>query len=235
MIDIQALYNLQRIDVDWDKVRRRLLQIQKSLGETDEIKVKRSSAESVQAQLLNWQNQQRTLELESQALKTRIQETDDHLMSGKVTNHKELEALQANLDALRRQHSQVEEQTVEAFVKTEELSKELAAQKKELEQLLTTWKSAQQELITEGKKLKTQFLRLKQNRQETAGSIDERSMEQYEQLRKRKAGVAIAPIRSDDTCGACNMQAPSGIIQASQENQTAPHYCPFCGRILIRE
>ena len=235
MIDIRALYNLQKIDVDWDKVRRRLLQIQKSLGESAEIKAKRTAAEAVQAQLHNWQNQQRTLELETQTLKTRIQETDDLLMSGKVNNHKELEALQANLEALRRQHTQVEEQTVEAFVKTEELGKELEAQKKELGQLLTTWQSAQKKLITEGKQLKTQFIRLKQSRQEVADAIDKRSMDQYEQLRKRKSGVAIAPIRSDNTCGACNMQAPSGIIQASQQNQTAPHYCPFCGRIFIRE
>ncbi|MEZ4656365.1 MAG: C4-type zinc ribbon domain-containing protein [Caldilineaceae bacterium] len=235
MIDVQALYNLQKIDVAWEKVRRRLMQIQKSLGETAEIKEKRVSAESTEQELHVWQTSQRALELESQSLKTRIQETDDLLMSGRVTNHKELEALQTNLEALRRHHTQVEEQTVEAFVKTDELSKASATQQQALEKLLTAWKSSQQELVTEGKKLKKQFLQLKQSREQTASAIDQTSMDLYEQLRKRKAGVAIAPIRSDNTCGACNMQAPTGIIQASQQNQTAPHICPFCGRILIRE
>ncbi|MEZ4706454.1 MAG: hypothetical protein R3A44_04570 [Caldilineaceae bacterium] len=235
MIDVQALYNLQKIDVAWEKVGRRLLQIQKGLGETSEIKAQRAAAEAGEQELHVWQTTHHALELESQALKTRIQETDERLMSGRVTNHKELESLQASLEALRRQHTQVEEQTVEAFVKTDELSKEVATQQKALEKLLTTWKGSQQELITEGKKLKKQFLQLKQNRNETASAIDKTSIDHYEQLRKRKAGVAIAHIRSDNTCGACNMQAPTGIIQANQQNQITPHYCPFCGRILIRE
>lgn len=234
MINIQALYNLQKIDLAWEKVRRRLVVIQKSLGETDEIKEKRQKSAHLEQELLNWQAKQRTLELESQSLKERIQETDQRLMSGQVTNHKELESLQANLEALRRQHTHVEEQSVEAFVKAEELSKESATQQKQLDKALGQWKASQQELITEGRQLKKQFLHLKQQRENSAEAIDSSSMNHYEQLRKRKKGVAIAPIRND-TCGACNMQAPTGIIQASQSNRTEPSYCPFCGRILFRE
>ena len=38
MDDAAKMYELQKVDLTWTKVRRRLMEIQKPLGETDELK-----------------------------------------------------------------------------------------------------------------------------------------------------------------------------------------------------
>lgn len=47
MSGISTLYNLQKIDIELDKVRRRVLEIQKLLGESTELKQARQKLENI--------------------------------------------------------------------------------------------------------------------------------------------------------------------------------------------
>jgi predicted nucleic acid-binding Zn-ribbon protein len=80
------LYELQSIDTMWLKVRRRLLQIQEQLGESEELQMARSKVTETEAQLHQWHGRQKDADLEFQTLQKRIADTDQRLMSGKVTN-----------------------------------------------------------------------------------------------------------------------------------------------------
>ena len=129
------LYQLQKTDLMWEKVRRRLLQIRQQLGESDDIKRMSATVAQTEGELHQWQGRETDAELESQSLKSRIADTERRLMSGQVHNPKELEALQASIDALRRQRSATDDTTLEALSNVEALQATLAEQQATLAEL----------------------------------------------------------------------------------------------------
>ncbi|MEM7130333.1 MAG: C4-type zinc ribbon domain-containing protein [Chloroflexota bacterium] len=232
MASIADLFNLQKVDYNAIKIKKRFEQIQKALGSNKELAVAHKQVADAEAQLHQQEATQRDQELESQSLASRIEETEKQLMSGSVSNHKELESLQASLDSLKRQKETIETSSVETLVEVDKLTKNLTGLRAQLESMESAWNDKVLSLKTDGKKLQQQFQLLKKKRKSITQGLDEQSLQLYDQLRKRKAGVAIAPL-TDDTCGACNMQVPSGVISSVRTASSEPVYCPSCGRILF--
>src|SRR4051812_26225209 len=114
--DIAKLYELQKVDLTWERVRRRLSQIKTMLVESDELRTLRQQVAAIETELHEWNAQQTNAELESQSLVSRIVTTEARLMGGQVHNPKELAALESNLAALQRQRSAVDNQGVEALL-----------------------------------------------------------------------------------------------------------------------
>jgi len=231
MVNVNELFNLQKIDYNQSKLRERLLQIQKLLTESDSITAARRSVEKTESELQKWQASQRNGELEMQALADKIEETDKLLMSGDISNPKELESLQANSEALKRQKEGIEEKSVESLLKIEKLNTLLDAKKSKLATVEATWKNSQKELRKEGSKLQKQYVQLKKMRESKSGTIDAQLLINYEQLRKRKGGIAVAELDGDG-CGVCHMQVPSGVVSAARSVRDDLVHCPSCGRIL---
>lgn len=227
------LYALQTIDTLWDKVRVRLTKIKKLQGESEELLAAREKAAKLEEQLQEQLSVQRDAELETQSLAERIRETDATLMGGSISNPKELEALQASLEALRRQQSAVEERGVEAMTQAEDLSVALAAANTTLSELQSQWKASQGSLSQEEHKMKRNYVILRKKRESVATALDEEALSDYERLRKRKGGIAVSKV-DVDVCGVCNVQLPTGVIGALR-TRDARAICPSCGRILYAE
>ena len=232
MARISELFNLQKVDHSAGKIRQQFQSIQKSLNGNVELGQAKEQYHKSKAELDKWQAEQKNADLEIQSLSTRIDETDTQLMSGSITNHKELESLQASLESLKRQKEVVEGRIVEALEKIESLTARLESIRTKFESLKSDWTEKATALQGEGKKLQGQFELLKQKRESLTKTLDKDSLALYEQLRKRKGGVAVAPLQGD-TCGACNMQVPSGVISSARVAESEPVYCPSCGRILF--
>ncbi len=232
MADIAKMYELQKVDLTWEKVRRRLGQIKLLLVESDELLAQRQRAAASEVEMHEWHAQQTNAELESQSLAERIVTNEQRLMGGEVRNPKELEALQSNLEALQRQRSLVEGQGLEALLKVEEFTTRLAQEQLILQQLEVKWSAGQKGLFEEETKLKRAYMQLKKQREVSAASLSEDFLKRYEYLRQRKGGVAVAPIQQT-TCGACHVQVPTGIASTARNPEGSLAICPSCGRILF--
>ncbi len=225
------LYELQSTDTMWLKVRRRLLQIQEQLGENEELQTARGKVADAEAQLHQWHGQQKDADLELQTLQERIADTNERLMSGRVTNPKELESLQASVESLSRHASDVEDKGVEALLEIETLTEQLAADQVKLSEIETAWKAGQADLLEEEKKMKRNYLILKKRRESIAQAMDADSLAEYERLRKRKGGVAVTKVAGEN-CEACGVKLPTGVISAALSQQSLV-ICTSCGRILF--
>lgn len=233
MSDSSLLYRLQEIDTTWDRVRRRLQQLQNLSSGSNELKTTREKVASTESSLNEWQRTQSAAELESRSLTAKIQESEERLMSGQVRNPKELEALQSSIESMRRHKISLDDQSVEAMIKVEEFSGALTEQKGSLATLESNWQTKQQAIEEELQQRKKEFLYLKRLREQTVGQVNAAALEQYEHLRRRKNGIAVAKLEGD-ICNACHMQVPTGIV-GSARNADVLLYCPGCGRILHRE
>lgn len=211
-------------------MRRRLIKVRAQLVESDELKAHRQQLAEVEAEQQHWHAQQRDFELEAQTLAQRIRDTEDRLMSGQVRNPKELESLQASLEALRRQREMVENHGVEALLKLDEMTAAVEAARTAFAKSETHWKTNQAELIGEETKLKKLFVQCKKQREGLAAALGA-DLQRYENLRQRKAGIAIA-LLDRTMCTACHVQVPTGIASSARNQNGVPAICPSCGRIL---
>lgn len=231
MADIAKLYELQKIDVTTQKVRRRLTQLKTLLVESDDLKRARTQAEALQAEQQEWHSKQKSAELETQSLADRIKESEQRLMSGQVRNPKELESLQSSIEALQRQRSAIETASVEALMKHEELTSQVVTVNAQLQRVQQAWSASQSELTEEENKLKRGYLQLKKQRDTLTESLDKALLQQYEYLRERKAGVAVATVENEN-CSACHVRVPSGVLSTLRSQSDKMVSCTSCGRIL---
>jgi predicted nucleic acid-binding Zn-ribbon protein len=224
------MYELQRVDLTWVKVSRRLQQLQELLGESEELRKCREEVAQTQAELRDWNAKQKNAELEDKSLAERITATEERLMSGVVRNPKELDALQQSLDGLRRQRETVAEEGVQAMGQAETLSGKLEVEKAALATVENGWSGNQTVLREEETKLKQNGVLLKRKREQLAAGMNDALRERYETMRKRKAGVAIATVQNG-TCSACHVTLPTGVVN-SLRGATSLVICPSCGRYL---
>ncbi len=233
MNPIAELYRLQEIDTAWEKIRQRILQLQKFSGGSAQLLKAREQAKNAETELNETRKQQREAESEANSLTERIQEADGLLMGGQVRNPKELEALQSSVESMRRHKSALDDRGVEAMVKADELGVKFAAQSEALEAMETEWAAKQKAIEDELVRRKKEYAYLKNVRTQAIKTISPKFLDQYEYLRGRKNGVAVAKLE-DDSCGACHMQLPVGVIGNVQRSPDLV-LCTACGRILYAE
>jgi predicted nucleic acid-binding Zn-ribbon protein len=231
-MEVAKMFELQKIDINLEKARRRLAQIAEALGESDQVKSARAAASATEAELHRWHAAQKDAELMAQDLSEQIVVNENELMSGRVRVPKELESLQAKVDSLRRQLATVEESGVEALLQVEEVSQRLTTEQTTLSSLESAWKAGQTDLLQEEAKYKRIHAQLKQQRDLATRGMDQASLAQYDQLRARKAGIAIAPLQNSQ-CGVCHIQVPTGVVSAARSRHNEAVFCPSCGRILF--
>jgi hypothetical protein len=230
--DAAKMYELQKVDLTWAKVRQRLLEIQKLLGESEELRQVRGRVTETESEFHAWRGKQHDAELESHTLAERIKSAEEQLMSGAIHNPKELEALQANVDSMRRHRAQLEDSAVEAMLLADGLNAQLDELRQSLDKLEEKWISGQADLREQETKMKQNYVLLKRKRETLAGGMSPDLLNRYEQMRKRRGGVAVAPVRNGE-CGACHVQMPTGVISALQSNRNELVVCTSCGRYLF--
>lgn len=231
MTDIARLYELQRIDTNAEKANRHLQQLKKALAEPAILQQARATAEASAQLLAEWTRKQHDLELEGQGLAERIAATDARLMGGSVRNPKELEDLEKSVTAMRRQLASVEEAGVEALLQVDEASKQQSKDAEALAGLEKQWDAKVEELRADENRTKRIVLQLRANRSKLTESVPASDLRIYEDLRKRRAGVAVATIVNGQ-CSACNVKVPTGVASAARNLSTVT-YCTSCGRILM--
>ena len=232
MAGVAELYGLQKIDIMLARIGRRLRTIRDLIGDSPEVQQAREELGATEAELHTWQAKQMDAELESQSLKTRIEDSERRLMGGAVTNPKELEALQASVEALGRQRMAVEDHGVEALLMVEELTTSLAEKQRVLAAAQTNWETEQADLIAEETKLKRNYLVLKKQRAQLVHTLDQSLLKRYDTIRSRKGGVAVAELKGNN-CSACNVTVPTGVASSARNPESRSlTLCPSCGRIL---
>ncbi|MBP8294346.1 MAG: hypothetical protein KAX65_16330, partial [Caldilineaceae bacterium] len=167
-MNIAKLFDLQKLDFNIDKTRKRVGEIRAALGESAAVAAARSAVAATEAEVHHWHALQKDAELEVLQMNERIHLDEKRLMSGEVRNAKELGALQDNVASMQRQRSAVEERGVEAMLMVEELNRRLSSERQTLTEAENAWRSGQTELVEEETKLKRFYAQLKQQRDATA-------------------------------------------------------------------
>ena len=227
---IQLLYQLQLLDNELDQANRELAQIDAALGESDALRNVKTGAQSAAKNLRSARTVLQDLELEVSGLANKIAQQEKLLYSGKSMSAKEAANLQDEVASLQRWHRKREEALLEAMVTVEEAEETLKKAQINLSSVQTEWAAGQEELIAKQSHLKTQVAELIDRRPTVAKGIKADDLREYDDLRRKRAGRAVA-LTTNGVCQGCGMAASHRKIQQARAGAELP-YCSTCGRIL---
>jgi len=230
MASVHNLYRLQTIDRAIAHVRGRLREIEARLAGDAELQALQRLVDSLTAQVSSMRARVRNSELESQGLSEKIASVQARLYGGQVTNPRELASLQDEVDYLRRRQRRLEDEILETMIQLDEQEGELERQQERLSQATARWETLQASLQAEQAELEAQMRQLQSQRSMVQEMIPSGDLSLYEDLRRRKGGIAVVPLESQ-SCGGCGVRLPTSMVQQIRQAETL-HFCPSCGRIL---
>ncbi|HEY0755360.1 MAG TPA: C4-type zinc ribbon domain-containing protein [Ktedonobacteraceae bacterium] len=225
-----ALFQLQQLDLEMDRLVAEQQALANALQSTSLLKKVRAEAQSAQVQLAGGLQAQKDAEWALEDVERRLKQHEQRLYNGSVTNAKELNALQQEVQNLRVQQARQEEKALEMMEAAENL-REVAERKeqavKEAEQV---WELSSSAGVARRDQLEEKLQGLQVRRAELTTSLDSELVKRYEGMRKTKQGRVISKVEQN-SCQWCRViLTPSELqrVRISSELQT----CSNCGRIL---
>lgn len=230
MSTVAELWALQTTDLAVEAMRQHLTELEKQKGVAPGLQAARQEAAQADRELATWKEKQRGLEVQMRDLASRIQAAERDLMSGRVRNPKELEGMQANLEALRRRRSSLEDDDLEAMLEIERCQKQADVAHLAVAAEEARWQADQARLAADLGRSVAELKALAGRLSQQWEAISPQDKEFYRSLRQRKGGRALA-LERDSTCTACGVTLPTGMVQAIHGGEERI-FCPSCGRLL---
>jgi len=225
MTRVRKLYELQLVDTQIARLEAALAALDDGTAMRAQVEQARTAEETARAEL---QARQSRLELQSTVGKATKVEQD--LYSGRISNPKELRAMQEDVEALGRQRQRIEDEMLGLMEEVERQLEQIRAleaarqaRERELDEHLEEYTTRQRALTAELEAARRQ-------RDALAAEVDPDFLRRYERLRSRKDGVAVTAVNGS-VCNACHMTVPEAVLNAARERDEI-RTCEDCGRIL---
>ena len=237
MDDLGPLLTLQEHDLALDRLRHRrvALPARATVATAEsEIAVIEAEAAVLRAPLSGMARNQERLEDEAQALADQAKAADRKLYSGEVTSPRELQALQADIEQLKRHQRTVEERAFAVMEDREPLEAEMHALAASREERTADLSAARAELAEAEGEVDGEIAIEQGLRDAAAAGIDAPMLTLYERCRSNAASGIGAARLVGHTCQGCHLTIPATEVDALRKSPpgTVAH-CDNCGAILV--
>jgi len=225
-----TLFQIQQLDLELDRLVAEQQAVTTSLQGNTRLRRIRKELEYLQQQVQAGQQAQEEVEWTLNDLTHRLQHKEERLYNGTVTNPKELQSLQNEVQQLRAQYNRQEERVLEALDTTEALKETLQQKQNDLKKAEDLWQSEYNSLLTRQAQLDARQQDFVQKRQQLVAYLTEEQLARYNTMRRAKQGRAVSKIEQN-SCQWCRViLTPSELqhVRISNELQT----CTNCGRFL---
>ena len=226
---LSLLWHLQQTDLELEDKSQRARQVDATLANDPALAAARTAHDAAQQQLAAARAQLRDRELEAQTLDAKIKTLEERLYSGRVTNPKELDGMEKDLQMHRRQRDALDDKLLAQMDAVERAQKDAEAKMRVREQAEAARAHELAQLTRERDALAARLAELNATRTQTRGTLAPEALSTYDHLR-RKIGRAVAPIKRE-SCGLCGVATPTGLAHRAREGNELV-LCPGCGRIL---
>ena len=158
---------------------------------------------------------------------------EGRMYSGLITSEKEVQALRAELSALRSRKSDLEDTLLEIMQEREDVDSmvtTLQERHAELKEQVAALEQARDEAATG---IDTELDERRRERTAVRAELSDEVAEYYDELRERKDGVAVAELIGR-TCQGCRLELTAIEFEEAHEHaKTGLARCEQCGRILV--
>ena len=226
---VSLLWHLQITDSEFDDKTTRARHVDDALANDPSLISVRAAHDDAQKRLSALRGQMQDRELEAKTLDVKIKGIEERLYSGRVTNPKELDGMEKDLQMHKRQRGALDDKLLALMDAVEQAQKHADDQARTLKQTETARTSDLEQLARERDALAARLAELHTEREQTRAALSADALRTYDHLRKTKGGRAVAQIKRD-ACSACGVGIPTGLIQRAREGNEIV-LCSGCGRI----
>lgn len=230
MTRTSTLWHLQVIDQDLDNKTRRARQVDDALANDPQVVAARGALEAEQKKLSESRIMLKDRELDASSLDAKIKELDARLYSGAVTNPKELDGLEKDLQMHKRHRSDLDDKLLALMDSVELALRQVEEKALALRKIEETRSSDVEHLSREKESLARRIAELDAQREQARAALGADALRHYDHLQRAKAGRAVAQIKNS-SCGVCGVTVPSGLINRVRAGDEIV-LCSSCGRIL---
>ena len=178
--------------------------------------------------------EQAKVDADVEQVKTRRTRDRDRMDQGLISNPKDLQRMQQELESLERRITSLEDQELEVMERLEEAQQSLdslTGQVAGADERLASLTAARDE---KSAMIDRQLAEVEAARAPAVADLPEDLLALYERLRELKGGVGAAELRARQ-CGGCRLSldaAELSVIRAAPSDQVIR--CEECQRILVR-
>ncbi|ABL81524.1 MULTISPECIES: C4-type zinc ribbon domain-containing protein [unclassified Nocardioides] len=178
--------------------------------------------------------EQEKVDADAEAVKARRRRDRDRMDQGLVTNPKDLERMQHELESLERRIASLEDEELEVMARLEDAQRDLdglTAQVAEADQRLAELAAARDERLAA---IDAELGSVLAERAPAVEGVPADLLALYDRLREQKGGVGAAELRQR-RCTGCQLgidNAELAVIKAAPADEVIR--CEECQRILVR-
>jgi hypothetical protein len=231
MTSAADLFALQEIDLERDRRRALIADIDARLGETEELREARQAVADAEESLAARQKRQREIEGDLADLDHKIRPLEEKLYGGSIRNPKELTDLQHEIDLLKRRRDGLDDQGLANLEAIEAATAVLAEARSRLAAVEAAWRRDQESLRAQRERAESELASLARDREARTAGWERTALARYETLRSAKQGRPVARIERG-ACGGCRITLPTHIVQRARVAGELVN-CPSCERILV--
>lgn len=225
-----TLFQLQQLDLDIERIQAEQQAVEKTLQGSPTLQKLRVEQSLAQQRLRDCLQAQSEAEETLEELNRRLAAQSQRLYSGEVSQPKELNALQQELQHLRASQSRQEDKVLEAIAGVEDQQEEVLRKAEALGAAADTWERESATSVVRRDQLESRKQELQARRARLVAGINGEYVKRYESIRRMRQGRAISKVEQN-SCQWCRViLTPSELqqVRVSAQLQT----CTNCGRIL---
>ena len=227
--DLQHLIHLQDLELNAERIRRRvedLPQIQAALDER--IGERTAVVAAVKERIAANQAARREIEKDLAAVQTRLSKYKDQLME--VKTNKEYQAMQTEIGVAEQNVRGQEDRLLERMEETDTLAAELKSAEAALKAEQADVAREKQGLEAERATLDEEIRRTDTERQTVSSQLSAPALSLFQHVAKHRRGVALSEAR-DGHCTQCHVRLRPQVYNDVRRNESLIQ-CESCSRIL---
>jgi predicted nucleic acid-binding Zn-ribbon protein len=226
---LKALEELQQIDLEMNEVQAALATLPARRAEVEAaVVVARKAWEHEQARLDQNERERRQLESLLGMERDKVNNWEGRL--GEIRTPREYAALSREIDIAKKTNDGQSEQVRELTAQAGEIKKSVEAKEEELSDREAAAQAAVEDLERKKAAADEQLRALGARRAEAVKQVDPGLLSKYENIKRRRAGVAVAPVVGM-TCKGCHRNVPPQLAITLQKANSI-ETCPNCHRII---
>jgi predicted nucleic acid-binding Zn-ribbon protein len=226
---LKALEELQQIDLDAGALSAEAEQIPRRRAQIDAaLATARKAYEAEKAKLDGNEREKRGTEQLLTMERDKVKKWEGRL--GEIKTPREYAALSREIDIAKKTNETQNENLRALAAQAEEIKKALDAAADALSEREMGAEAELEELASREAEFGKKLGELAGRRADAAKRVDPQLLARYENIKKRRAGIAVSPV-TGQTCGGCNRNIPPQlfiVLQRAESNET----CPNCNRII---
>jgi uncharacterized protein len=226
---IEILASLQEIDREIrEKHGVRDLILAEIHRREKEIEAKKSEISLLSADLAEWDKSRREKEKVLQDDGQKVMEK--RMRMNRIKNIKELQALQREIDQIKQNNSQLEEELIKILEELEARTSSLKERVEELKKFEDAWGEKRKALEAQLSDIEQAVAGAASARKTVAAQLEGNLIERYELIFSRRGGMAVVAV-SEGICQGCYMNIPPQLCNEIIKSERLI-LCPSCHRIL---